>query len=295
MLVPDKDPYAIEALPTCNHALSVCLRGKSCSQIFEDFKSNCKAREGKCRMESRWVKTLHHYHSLFYFWRSSECRRTHTNEPVCHAFATGSPHFPDGRKSGSQYLRPPLLKNVPSEVSSAFPTLLLFIIQLKESAECSFWMSIKEVNFFGSRAEFRSLRLCVSIRPTVRSAIHRSSSNTEQLPLFSMSVDPYPTSDLMLLPRCRRISLWRGRSRGSDDTYFFIAGGKRSRDIQRFDTRRSLKGLIRSCDMRLKSNAANRNVKLPRTFNLDERAGNNEKLRESWQMKFRCRLTDRLT
>lgn len=136
MLVPDKDPYAIDALPTCNHALSVCLRGKSCSQIFEDFKSNCKAREGKCRMESRWVKTLHHYHSLFYFWRSSECRRTHTNEPaeaVCHAFATGSPHFPDGRKSGSQYLRPPLLKNVPSEVSSAFPMLLLFIIQLKES------------------------------------------------------------------------------------------------------------------------------------------------------------------
>ncbi|XP_060822776.1 uncharacterized protein LOC132910788 isoform X2 [Bombus pascuorum] len=49
----DKDPYAIDALPTCNHALSVCLRGKSCSQIFEDFKSNCKAREGKCRMESR--------------------------------------------------------------------------------------------------------------------------------------------------------------------------------------------------------------------------------------------------
>lgn len=64
--IPDKDPYSIDALPTCNHALSVCLRGKPCSQIYEDFKSNCKAREGKCRMESRWVKTLHHYHSLFY-------------------------------------------------------------------------------------------------------------------------------------------------------------------------------------------------------------------------------------
>lgn len=76
---------------------------------------------------------------------------------------------------------------------------------------------------------------------------------------------------------------------------FFIADGKRSRDIQRFDTRRSLTGLIRNCDMRLKSNAANRNVKLPRTFNLGERAGNNEKLKGSWQMKFRCRLTDRLT
>lgn len=64
--IPDKDPYSIDALPTCNHALSVCLRGKPCSQIYEDFKSNCKAREGKCRMENRWVKTLHHYHSLFY-------------------------------------------------------------------------------------------------------------------------------------------------------------------------------------------------------------------------------------
>ncbi|XP_043256907.1 uncharacterized protein LOC122399910 isoform X2 [Colletes gigas] len=53
VLKKDKDSYPIDALPTCNHALSVCLRGKPCSQIFEDFKSNCKAREGKCRMESR--------------------------------------------------------------------------------------------------------------------------------------------------------------------------------------------------------------------------------------------------
>ncbi|XP_061943273.1 uncharacterized protein LOC107993599 isoform X4 [Apis cerana] len=53
VLKKDKDPYPIDALPTCNHALSVCLRGKPCSQIYEDFKSNCKAREGKCRMESR--------------------------------------------------------------------------------------------------------------------------------------------------------------------------------------------------------------------------------------------------
>ncbi|XP_076391662.1 glial cell line-derived neurotrophic family receptor-like isoform X4 [Megachile rotundata] len=53
VLKKDKDPYSIDALPTCNHALSVCLRGKPCSQIFDDFKSNCKSREGKCRMESR--------------------------------------------------------------------------------------------------------------------------------------------------------------------------------------------------------------------------------------------------
>ncbi|OAD53076.1 hypothetical protein WN48_10822 [Eufriesea mexicana] len=53
VLKKDKDQDAIDALPTCNHALSVCLRDKPCNQIFEDFKSNCKAREGKCRMESR--------------------------------------------------------------------------------------------------------------------------------------------------------------------------------------------------------------------------------------------------
>ncbi|XP_076177937.1 glial cell line-derived neurotrophic family receptor-like isoform X3 [Ptiloglossa arizonensis] len=53
VLKEDKNPDPIDALPSCNHAMSVCLRGKPCSQIFEDFKSNCKAREGKCRMESR--------------------------------------------------------------------------------------------------------------------------------------------------------------------------------------------------------------------------------------------------
>ncbi|XP_029033944.1 uncharacterized protein LOC114871774 isoform X2 [Osmia bicornis bicornis] len=53
VLNKDKDPYSIDALPTCNHALNVCLRDKPCSQIFDDFKSNCKSREGKCRMESR--------------------------------------------------------------------------------------------------------------------------------------------------------------------------------------------------------------------------------------------------
>ncbi|XP_078047616.1 glial cell line-derived neurotrophic family receptor-like [Augochlora pura] len=48
----DNDKYP-DALLSCNHALNVCVRDEPCSQIFEDFKSNCKAREGKCRMESR--------------------------------------------------------------------------------------------------------------------------------------------------------------------------------------------------------------------------------------------------
>ncbi|XP_046745350.1 uncharacterized protein LOC124410782 isoform X2 [Diprion similis] len=48
-----KDPLPVEPLPTCNHALSVCQRGKSCVKLFDNFKTNCKARDGKCRMESR--------------------------------------------------------------------------------------------------------------------------------------------------------------------------------------------------------------------------------------------------
>ncbi|XP_048510939.1 uncharacterized protein LOC105684340 isoform X2 [Athalia rosae] len=48
-----KDPFPVEPLPTCNHALSVCQRSKACIKLFEDFKTNCKARDGKCRMESR--------------------------------------------------------------------------------------------------------------------------------------------------------------------------------------------------------------------------------------------------
>ncbi|XP_033341283.1 glial cell line-derived neurotrophic family receptor-like isoform X3 [Megalopta genalis] len=48
----DNDKYP-DSLLSCNHALNVCVRDEPCSQIFEDFKSNCKAREGKCRMESR--------------------------------------------------------------------------------------------------------------------------------------------------------------------------------------------------------------------------------------------------
>ncbi|XP_066602969.1 uncharacterized protein [Prorops nasuta] len=50
----DKDLYSsLDALPTCNHALSVCQRGKPCSQLYEDFKTNCKAKDGKCKIENR--------------------------------------------------------------------------------------------------------------------------------------------------------------------------------------------------------------------------------------------------
>ncbi|KYN20297.1 Dehydrodolichyl diphosphate synthase [Trachymyrmex cornetzi] len=54
----DKDPYPIDALPTCNHALNTCLRGKPCNQIFKDFKTNCKTQEGQCKMENRDITPL---------------------------------------------------------------------------------------------------------------------------------------------------------------------------------------------------------------------------------------------
>lgn len=52
-LITDKDPYPIDALLTCNHALSVCQRAKPCFKLYEDFKASCKIRENKCKMESR--------------------------------------------------------------------------------------------------------------------------------------------------------------------------------------------------------------------------------------------------
>ncbi|XP_015594645.1 uncharacterized protein LOC107267434 isoform X8 [Cephus cinctus] len=61
----DEDSYAIDALPNCNHALSVCQRNKSCTKLFEEFKANCKSRDNKCRMENRdachdaWTQLRH--------------------------------------------------------------------------------------------------------------------------------------------------------------------------------------------------------------------------------------------
>lgn len=49
----EKDPYPVDALPTCNHALSVCQQERKCIKLFEDFKLHCKVRENKCRMEDK--------------------------------------------------------------------------------------------------------------------------------------------------------------------------------------------------------------------------------------------------
>ncbi|XP_026471710.1 uncharacterized protein LOC113375988 [Ctenocephalides felis] len=54
VLKKEKDPYPVDALPTCNHALSVCQLEKKCIRLFEDFKGSCKVRDNRCRMEDRW-------------------------------------------------------------------------------------------------------------------------------------------------------------------------------------------------------------------------------------------------
>lgn len=51
----EKDPYPIDALPTCNHALAVCQQSSKCIDLFESFKTHCKVRENKCRMEDKYV------------------------------------------------------------------------------------------------------------------------------------------------------------------------------------------------------------------------------------------------
>lgn len=56
----EKDPYPVDALPTCNHALSVCQQERKCIKLFEDFKTHCKVRENKCRMEDRLVDELNY-------------------------------------------------------------------------------------------------------------------------------------------------------------------------------------------------------------------------------------------
>lgn len=49
----EKDPYPIDALPTCNHALAVCQQSPKCIELFESFKTHCKVRDNQCRMEDK--------------------------------------------------------------------------------------------------------------------------------------------------------------------------------------------------------------------------------------------------
>lgn len=51
--VSEKDPYPVDALPTCTHAHSVCQNKTKCIKLYENFKMQCKVRDNKCRMEDK--------------------------------------------------------------------------------------------------------------------------------------------------------------------------------------------------------------------------------------------------
>ncbi len=49
MAITEKDMYPIHALPTCTHALEVCLKDASCLRLYGDFREHCKRDQGICR------------------------------------------------------------------------------------------------------------------------------------------------------------------------------------------------------------------------------------------------------
>ena len=51
MLSTEKDPYPVDALPTCDHALDVCKKQPKCIQLYKDFKNHCRASDNHCKME----------------------------------------------------------------------------------------------------------------------------------------------------------------------------------------------------------------------------------------------------
>ena len=50
--ISESDPYPIDALPTCNHALSVCQNDQDCQNIYNNFQQACKVQNDKCQMET---------------------------------------------------------------------------------------------------------------------------------------------------------------------------------------------------------------------------------------------------
>ncbi|OXA44144.1 GDNF family receptor alpha-3 [Folsomia candida] len=48
----EKDPYPVDALPTCDYALDVCKKEPKCIQLLRDFRTQCKqSDEQQCKME----------------------------------------------------------------------------------------------------------------------------------------------------------------------------------------------------------------------------------------------------
>ena len=48
----ESDPYPIDALPTCSHAVNVCQNDRDCKKIYDNFQRSCKVQNGQCRMDN---------------------------------------------------------------------------------------------------------------------------------------------------------------------------------------------------------------------------------------------------
>lgn len=175
---PDKDPHFIDGPPTCNHALSICSRGKACSQIFNDFKSNCKSRDGKCRMESRWVENVCIITIVYFKFRRSGTVRQRSVFTVPRPGTSASPEV-------NIYVCLFSRKNF---TNRTFPLPFLFIIQVTGSAERSFSVSIKDVNPFCRVLNFllTLLHVCV-VRASVPSPFRLPSNSLGQLAFFNVT------------------------------------------------------------------------------------------------------------
>ena len=63
--ISERDMYPIHALPTCIHALDVCVKDPSCLRLYGDFRDHCKTRTGSCR--DRYVSNDHPSPTIFSF------------------------------------------------------------------------------------------------------------------------------------------------------------------------------------------------------------------------------------
>ena len=61
--ISERDMYPIHALPTCIHALDVCVKDPSCLRLYGDFRDHCKTRTGSCR--DRYVSNDHPSPTIF--------------------------------------------------------------------------------------------------------------------------------------------------------------------------------------------------------------------------------------
>ena len=54
----ESDPYPIDALPTCSHAVNVCQKDRDCKKIYANFQRSCSVQNGRCQMDNWWVLSI---------------------------------------------------------------------------------------------------------------------------------------------------------------------------------------------------------------------------------------------